>query len=229
MRRTGLTVSQKPLLARGITLLESRRDQEKQERRDSILDAAEAMFFSKGYERCSMDEIARSARISRPLIYVYFKDKAALMRGVALRAGAALQLEFEGALEQGQNGLEQIENIGRAYYRFSVTQPDYFDVLTQIQGFIRPDDDDEQSLTLLERSGVMMQLLVQALTTGISDGTLCAQRIEQPLTTAYYLRGAMHGVIMQCRQLEALSLPDHPAPEALVEHTLSMLSRSMKR
>ena len=56
-----------------------RREREKQERRESILDSAEQCFFSKGYERTAMDEIARGAQLSRALLYVYFKDKAAIM------------------------------------------------------------------------------------------------------------------------------------------------------
>ena len=39
------------------------------------------------------------------------------------------------------------------------------------------------------------------------------------MTTAYYLRGAVHGVIMQCRALSDVK-PGHPAPDALVSYTL---------
>lgn len=223
--------------------VENRRDQEKQERHDSILDAAEQIFFSKGYERCSMDEIARTARVSRALLYVYFTDKAAIMRGVALRACWELHRRFEKAITDGQSGMEQIENIGRAYYQFSHSQPDYFDVLTQIQGFIlqgvnlqgvnlqegnHSAEVDALSAALLERSERIMQLLAGALTQGVADGTICRQRAQHPLKTAYYLRGAMHGVIMQCRHIDELRLPDHPAPEALVDYTLQMLSHSLQ-
>lgn len=40
--------------------LDQRREREKQDRRDSILDAAEQIFFTKGFEKSSMDEIART-------------------------------------------------------------------------------------------------------------------------------------------------------------------------
>ena len=38
-----------------------RREKEKQERRESILNSAEQSFFGKGYERTSMDDIAKGA------------------------------------------------------------------------------------------------------------------------------------------------------------------------
>ena len=74
--------------------LDQRREQEKQERRDSILDAAEQAFFSKGFDKCSMDDIARNAQLSRALLYFYFKDKNAIMRGIVLRSVAALRDRF---------------------------------------------------------------------------------------------------------------------------------------
>ena len=50
--------------------------------RETILDAAELVFSEKGYERTSMDDIARTAALSRALLYVYFKDKAAIHSGM---------------------------------------------------------------------------------------------------------------------------------------------------
>ena len=48
--------------------LKTRREKEKQARYDSILDAAELVFSEKGYERTSMDDIARTAALSRALL-----------------------------------------------------------------------------------------------------------------------------------------------------------------
>ena len=45
-----------------------RREKEKQERRESILNSAEQSFFGKGYDRTSMDDIAKGAQLSRALL-----------------------------------------------------------------------------------------------------------------------------------------------------------------
>ena len=50
--------------------LKTRREKEKQARYDSILDAAELVFSEKGYERTSMDDIARTAALSLSLIHI---------------------------------------------------------------------------------------------------------------------------------------------------------------
>lgn len=46
--------------------------------RRKIIHAAERLFAKKGYDGTSMADIARSARINKPLIYYYFKSKEAL-------------------------------------------------------------------------------------------------------------------------------------------------------
>ena len=91
--------------------LKTRREREKQARYDTILDAAELVFSEKGYERTSMDDIARTASLSRALLYVYFKDKAAIQRGIMLRAGHSLFRRFEEARQTADNGLSQILSL----------------------------------------------------------------------------------------------------------------------
>lgn len=207
--------------------VENRREREKQERRESILDAAEVVFFDKGYERCSMEEIAKTAQLSRALLYVYFKDKAAIMRAITLRASEALLVRFTDAIASAEVGLDQICNIGYAYYHFSVEQTDYFDALTQAAGFGHPTDNDEMTGALMQCNEQKLQLMIDALCQGVADGSLSAERVNNPLKTAYYLRGTLHGAIMQARLLSELQV-EAPAPEELVTYTIDMLGRSMK-
>lgn len=207
--------------------LDQRREREKQDRRDSILDAAERVFFAKGFEKSSMDEIARTAQLSRALLYVYFKDKAAIMRGLMLRAGEALRNRFADAIGQSEVGAEQVGHIGRAYYRFSIEMPDYFDVLTQATTFEHLADEDEQSTALHACAAEAMSMMVSALITGVNDGSLSRERVADPLMTAFYLRGALHGVIMQGSK-SAETDPIRPELEALVDYTLDMLKHSMR-
>lgn len=206
--------------------VETRRQRDRQDRYDAILDAAEAVFFSKGYERCSMDDIARESRVSRPLLYVYFTDKPAIMRGIMLRAAQALRERFADVLQSLDVGAEQIKALGHAYYRFSVEQPDYFDALTEASSMVHRAADAAIDTELAACAAGTMDLMETALQRGVADGSLNAERVSDPMTTAYYLRGAVHGVIMQCRSLSDVK-PGHPAPDALVNYTLEMLGHSM--
>jgi AcrR family transcriptional regulator len=53
-----------------------------QKRRKQILDAALQCFLQFGYSKTSMDDVARKARLSRPLIYLKFKSKQDLFWGI---------------------------------------------------------------------------------------------------------------------------------------------------
>ena len=102
-----------------------RREEEKERRREEILDAAEQVFSEKGIDAATMEQVARKARVSRALVYVYFKDKPALHLGVCLRGLGVLRNAFQSAREKHRTGAEQIKAIGLAYMRFAENHPTY--------------------------------------------------------------------------------------------------------
>ena len=71
-----------------------RRLEEKERRRAEIVDAAEAAGREVGLDSLTMDDVARRARLSRALLYVYFQDRSDLMFGLAERAMQMLHARF---------------------------------------------------------------------------------------------------------------------------------------
>ena len=205
--------------------LKTRREREKQARYDTILDAAELVFSEKGYERTSMDDIARTASLSRALLYVYFKDKAAIQRGIMLRAGHSLFRRFEEARQTADNGLAQIRAMGESYYRFYLEEPDYFSALTKASTAMAEADESQAEEMLCSKSD-LMELMVGAIELGLQDGTMNRDRITDPVQTALYLRGALHGVILLCQSEMGEGNPEFPA-EQLIRHTMDMLTSSI--
>ena len=205
--------------------LKTRREREKQARYDTILDAAELVFSEKGYERTSMDDIARTASLSRALLYVYFKDKAAIQRGIMLRAGHSLFRRFEEARQTADNGLSQIRAMGESYYRFYLEEPDYFSALTKASTAMAEADESQAEEMLCSKSD-LMELMVGAIELGLRDGTMNRDRINDPVQTALYLRGALHGVILLCQSEMGEGNPAFPA-EQLIRHTMDMLTSSI--
>ena len=205
--------------------LKTRREREKQARYDTILDAAELVFSEKGYERTSMDDIARTASLSRALLYVYFKDKAAIQRGIMLRAGHSLFRRFEEARQTADNGLAQIRAMGESYYRFYLEEPDYFSALTKASTAMAEADESQAEEMLCSKSD-LMELMVGAIELGLQDGTMNRDRITDPVQTALYMRGALHGVILLCQSEMGEGNPEFPA-EQLIRHTMDMLTSSI--
>ena len=54
-------------------------------KRDIILDAAKEVFLRYGFSRTTMDDIARGAEISRPALYLHFRNKGDIYRALAMR------------------------------------------------------------------------------------------------------------------------------------------------
>ncbi len=52
-------------------------------RRDRILEAAEKVVLAYGYSRVTMDDLARATGISRPALYLEFRNKAEIYSAIA--------------------------------------------------------------------------------------------------------------------------------------------------
>lgn len=63
-----------------------------------ILDAAQALFLERGYQRTTIERIARAARASKATVYEHFPSKEELFLAVAVHAMESLHREIEPAL-----------------------------------------------------------------------------------------------------------------------------------
>ncbi len=66
-------------LFKGVPALPKVTAQHKETRRQSILDAAQAVFVDKGYQLATIDEIASRSRLSVGALYRYFPTKSDIM------------------------------------------------------------------------------------------------------------------------------------------------------
>jgi len=101
-----------------------RKEREKQQRREEIIEAAEKVFFSKGLEMATMDDIAERAELSKGTLYLYFKSKEDLHMAVARKSIRLLRTITLKATEGEGTALEKLGRMGRATIEFSRTDPD---------------------------------------------------------------------------------------------------------
>ena len=102
-----------------------RKEREKEQRRNDILSAAEKLFFARGYDNVTMDDIAKVVELNKATIYLYFKDKESLFFAVVLRGVRILNemvMEREG---KAKTGCDKLREIGHAYFSFAKKYPDY--------------------------------------------------------------------------------------------------------
>ena len=76
-----------------------------------VLDGATAVFLTYGYQRVTMEDIARAAEMSRPALYLLFRNKSDIYRAIAERVFAQCAVAADGALSGG-GGIA--DKLGRA-------------------------------------------------------------------------------------------------------------------
>ena len=108
----------------------SRREREKEQRRNEILDAAEELFLSKGYDNVHMDEIAREVELGKATLYLYFENKEALFFSIALRALKTMVEMAKEAADGENKGMKKITAYRNAYYAFVKEHPDHSKILS---------------------------------------------------------------------------------------------------
>ena len=207
--------------------LAERRQEEKERRRAEILDAAEAVVGSSGWDELTMDQVARRARLSRALVYVYFKDKVDLMYGICERGLVMLRQRFDEAVARNKTGLDQITAIGRAYIAFSQEFPVYFDIVArcELREVNTADASANESACQLAGDGVH-GLMVAVLEAGVRDGSIRAD-IGNPMLAATALWGFTHGVI-QLAVTKAKLLAHHGVDgRELLDQTMAMAIRAV--
>jgi len=112
-----------------------RKEREKQQRREEIIEAAEAVFFSKGFEKSTMDDIAEKAELSKGTLYLYFKSKEDLHMAVAHTAISMLKFSMEGIEDMAEGAFEKLGRMGRATIEFARKYPDQMKSIMLLEGF----------------------------------------------------------------------------------------------
>lgn len=187
--------------------IRERREEEKEERRRAILDAAEKVIARDGWEATNFGEIAREARLSRTLVYVYFPTRDELFHTICRRGLRELERRFAAAAG-ARNGLESVMAIGRAYHQFSLDKPLYFTVLSNFQGRdVNPGDQTANEAEAHAQGRLCLTLVAQALSRGVADGSI-RRSIGDPGPTAISVWAFTHGLIQIASRKEAMLLED---------------------
>lgn len=210
-----------------------RRERERSERREAILDAAEAVFLKKGVAPTTMDEIAQRAELAKGTLYLYFASKDELFCAVSLRWLRELDARQASAAELGGTGAEVLERLARGHVEYVVAHRERHAVAVSWLGAEEPVGDSPEFEAYRVQVGHSVSRVVDAIRRGQGDGTLRDDLV--PHEVALQLWGATNGVLglVNNRAEVARRLPapvdfDRLVP-GFVELMLSALRREPQR
>jgi len=211
-----------------MSYIAERRQEEKDRRRNEIIDAAEEVFARVGFDAATMEEFARQARLSRALLYVYFKDKSDLHFAICERAMDLLRRRFEEAAGRHRLGIDQVSAIGRAYVAFAQEVPHYFDAMARFEAH-RPEEvtDGSQEQGCLMAGDRVHQTIVDSINVGIADGSV-RKDVGNPYLLSVTLWALMHGIIQLISTKANVFAADGISGQMLIDSAIEMAGRAMR-
>ena len=187
-----------------------RRERDKQKRRDSIVDAAEKLFFAKGFAATTIDEIAEAAELSKGAIYLYFNREV---------------------VAAASTGGEKVSALGRALLLFYERYPNHFKaVFYQHEGPLCPsseiDHGDILINTLIQDREELHAFSLEVIQGGIADGSIRSD--VDPIKTTIVLVSMILGLI-RIVALEGKPLLErfHLTAQDLIKAAIDLMGRPL--
>jgi AcrR family transcriptional regulator len=112
--------------------VKERKQRDREEMRETILQSAHQLFVDKGFEDVSIRNIAEAIEYSPATIYLYFKDKNEIF--YALHGEAFKKFnEFLAPLATIKDSFKRLIKMGEKYMEFAFHSPKYYDIMFIMQ------------------------------------------------------------------------------------------------
>lgn len=196
----------------------SRREREKAQRREDILQAAREVFFERGIHHATVDEVAEQAEVSKGTVYLYFDTKETILAHLLLEGLEQLvaQLEEAFAANEALSAPDRIRRLAQAYLKFYQTYPPYFNLMSAFdRGRFQESIPSDLYTQVLARSLRGLEWLVRAVEQGRDDGTL---HVDETRHAASVIWAGLNGVLV---------LLNHPLRREMVASDLVSLYTTM--
>lgn len=97
--------------------IQERKEREKERRRQQIIVAAKRVFSEKGFNKATMEDIAKEAELSPGTLYLYFKNKEELYASLSLRILQYLDIRVAHVNEEtGLDPVAKLDALMEAMY-----------------------------------------------------------------------------------------------------------------
>jgi TetR/AcrR family transcriptional regulator len=172
-----------------------RKERERIERRETIIDAAEEVINEKGFDAATVDEIAERAELGKGTLYLYFKSKASIYLAISERGSKILNSEMAKILTLDLTGLEMLRKLGEEYLKFIQANPIYFNAFAFYENMMDQEKlaESEIAQNCEKHAQDAMTYIVRALQIGMQDGSI--DNSYDPKELGVIIWGASKGIV----------------------------------
>ncbi|MBI0583035.1 MAG: TetR/AcrR family transcriptional regulator [Methanomassiliicoccus sp.] len=200
-----------------------RRKRERERKEREIVEAARSLFFQKGFDATTVDEIAARLEVSKGTIYLYFTNKDEIYFAVAREGLMIVRDLFRDALEGPGTGLERLEAIGRAYIHFWSSQPDYRRLFHDTRLKVPPESSGPQGMEFARAGAEAFGMMVEAIRAGMEDGSIRPDTSPEKL--AFCASSMVDGILERMERRGGRAIGP-PRDEAL-EYAFDLMIRAV--
>lgn len=166
--------------------ISDRKMRQREELHNAILEAAWEIVVQEGWQALSVRKIANAIDYSVPVIYDHFENKEAILRSFTLDGFNRLNQVLKTAVDSVADPAKQIEAIGSAYWKFSMQNKEYYQIM---YGLGMPSCEDVQKTDELKEFSKIVSTPISLLIA--SSGT----EKDQTLTKFKTYWSLLHGLV----------------------------------
>ncbi len=204
---------------------QERREREREQRCELILQKARALIGRKRFQQMTMDRLAKECELSKGALYFYFKGKYEVLGALLLQYTSDLATSFATARQQASRPQEGLVLIGIAYNRIYEAWADMMPEIRMLGSIELYSNLSEESARALKDAQTDSFREVEAcVQSGIDSGEYHAN--TNPLMVAVILAGASMGITEFIKRNPYLASLDS---QATIEQAWSWVMASIER
>jgi AcrR family transcriptional regulator len=144
-----------------------RREAQKADLRQSILEAGVKLFEEKGYEGFSLRQVAEEVGYTPTTIYLYFKDKDDLLLNVVYEGFKLFGESLEQGYQCSDDVLERFRAVGWGYFNFAMTHPVHYRLMFMQRGEFLRQKPPEGYSAIIDSFGVIQRVIAEGMAAGV--------------------------------------------------------------
>ena len=150
-----------------------RREREREELKERIMDVAREMFLCEGYEAVTLRRIALAIEYTPGYIYKLFRDKQELIKAILHKDTEDLRAHLLHCLTQ-DNPVERMIEMARHYSEWAITHPNHYRLM-----LFPPSAWAEQKRPLSPQAAVPLEQEALNILTELVKKAMCTGQIKE--------------------------------------------------